>query len=140
MDTAEIAQAGQLAAIQALLQDYFDGLYLGDLERLQRVFHPQARYICAAPGDFHCLDMPAYWQRVAGRRSPAQDHQPRRDRVLGIELAGPCAALARVNCAIGERFFTDLLSLACIDNQWRIVSKVFDYQPVAEAHHSNTTN
>lgn len=128
MTHAGQAESRAMKAILQLLADYFDGLYGGDVQSLQRVFHPRAIYICAAPGDFQYLTMPQYWERVAQRQSPAQTGQRRMDRVLAIELAGPCAALARVNCAIADRYFTDLLSLACIDGQWRIVSKVFDYQ------------
>ncbi|MEC7571605.1 MAG: nuclear transport factor 2 family protein, partial [Pseudomonadota bacterium] len=29
-----------MAAIGALLQDYFDGLYDGDVAKFERVFHP----------------------------------------------------------------------------------------------------
>lgn len=128
MTRAALPELIAFQAIQELLEDYFDGVYFGDLTRLQRVFHSQAQYICAAPGDYQQLTMPEYWDRVSGRQSPHQAGQARRDRIVGIELAGPCAALARVNCAIGNRYFTDLLSLARIGDEWRIVAKLFHYQ------------
>ena len=36
-------------------------------------------------------------------------------------------AFARVNCAIGERYFTDLLTFVLIDGRWQIIAKVFHY-------------
>jgi hypothetical protein len=36
-------------------------------------------------------------------------------------------ALARVNCSIAERFFTDLLSFVFVDGRWQIIAKVFHY-------------
>jgi Putative lumazine-binding len=32
-----------------------------------------------------------------------------------------------VQCAIGEKTFTDLLSLIHVDDRWQIISKVFHY-------------
>jgi hypothetical protein len=36
-------------------------------------------------------------------------------------------AVARVECSIGVKFFSDFLTLIFIDDQWRIISKVFHY-------------
>ena len=49
------------------------------------------------------------------------------DQIVSIEFAGPVTALARVNCSIGERFFTDLLSFVFVDGRWQIIAKVFHY-------------
>ena len=46
-------------------------------------------------------------------------------RQPGIELAGPVTALARVQCSIGPKLFTDFLSLIHVDGRWQIISKVF---------------
>ncbi|MEQ9200292.1 MAG: nuclear transport factor 2 family protein [Rhodospirillales bacterium] len=32
-----------------------------------------------------------------------------------------------MNCSIGDRYFTDFLSLIKTDGEWRIISKVFHY-------------
>ncbi|WP_425407660.1 nuclear transport factor 2 family protein [Hwanghaeella sp.] len=47
-----------------------------------------------------------------------------------IEFAGPKTAFARVNCAIGERYFTDFLTLIRTEDGWRIIAKVFHYDIV----------
>jgi 4-oxalocrotonate tautomerase len=113
--------------IVALLQDYFDGLYHSDAARLQRVFHPQAIYACATEGSLLQLGMAQYLGVVAKRPSPASRNEVRRDRIVGIEFAGPVTALARVQCAIGPKRFTDLLSLVRLDGRWQIISKVFHF-------------
>lgn len=115
------------AALTAVLTEYFDGLYYSDVGRLQRVFHPQATYNCATDGTLLHLDMPSYFAVVAKREAPASRNEPRRDRVISIEFAGPVTALARVECAIGPKFFTDLLTFIFIDGRWQIIAKVFHY-------------
>ena len=120
-------QPSALAAISDLLTVYFDGLYHSDTERLRRVFHPLAHYVCATEGGPLHLDMEAYFAIVDRRPSPASRGEARADRVLGLELAGPVTALARVQCAIGQKLFTDFLSLIQIDGRWQIISKVFHF-------------
>ncbi|HEY1075574.1 MAG TPA: nuclear transport factor 2 family protein [Fontimonas sp.] len=125
-----------IAEITALLVDYFDGLHFSDSARLARVFHPAAQYICATQGRLQHLDMPSYFAIVDRRTSPASRGEPRADRILAIELVGSTAASARVECAIGERHFKDLLSLIHLDGRWQIIAKVFDYTlPEATQRH-----
>ena len=116
------------APIRALLQDYFDGLYFSDAERLGRVFHPSAIYACATSGTLQLLDMAAYLPMVARRPSPASLGQPREDEIVSIELAGPVTALARVRCTIAPKRFTDLLTLVRLDDRWQVLAKVFHFE------------
>lgn len=113
--------------IVELLGQYFDGLYHSDTARLRRVFHPQARYVCATESPLVHLGMDEYFPIVDKRPSPASRGEARRDRIVSIELAGPVTAFARVNCAIGPRFFTDLLTLIRVDGRWQIIAKVFHF-------------
>lgn len=117
----------EVEAIQSLLRRYFDGLYFGDTAILRMVFHPQALYACAAGGPLLALDMESYFAVVDERPSPAGRGDSRHDRVLSIELIGPVTALARVECRISPRQFTDLLSLVKVDGEWRVIAKVFHY-------------
>jgi hypothetical protein len=118
--------------VSALLQKYFDGLYDGDTDKLGRVFHPQAHYYTASEGPLLHLDMAQYLPIVKTRPSPASTRQPRTDRILSIDFAGPSTALAKVQCAIGSKHFVDLLSMLRIDGEWKIVAKVFHYELVEE--------
>lgn len=116
--------------IVEMLGQYFDGLYHSDTARLRRVFHAQARYVCATESPLVHLGMDEYFPIVDKRPSPASRGEVRRDRIVSIELAGPVTAFARVNCAIGPRFFTDLLTLIRVDGRWQIIAKVFHFDPI----------
>lgn len=132
--------AAAFAAVTDLLGDYFDGLYLCDVARLERVFHPQARYWTAVEGELTDMGMAEYLPIVARRESPASRNEARADRIVSIEFAGPVTGLARVQCRIGPRYFTDLLSIIKLDGRWQIISKVFhfDIHPSQEADSCHT--
>jgi hypothetical protein len=120
-------------AVAAVLQRYFDGLYHGDTRRLGEVFHPQALYASATGGELLALDMARYFPVVDARPSPASRGEARQDRILRIEFNGPVTALAVVQCAIGERRFTDWLALLCLEGRWQVISKVFHFEAAAAA-------
>jgi len=117
----------QFAAIVEVLQGYFDGLYRSDTNILKQVFHPKALYATATDGSLLELDMERYFPVVDKRPSPESRGEDRADRILSIEFAGPVTALAKVQCAIGEKAFTDLLSLVFVEGRWQIIAKVFHY-------------
>lgn len=115
-------------AITAVLHDYFEGLYRCDTQILRQVFHPQAIYACATDDDLVALRMEEYFAIVDKRVSPASKGEGRTDRILTIEFAGPVTAIARVECSIQPKFFTDLLTFVQVDGRWQIISKVFHYE------------
>ena len=117
----------RFADVMSVLADYFDGLYNSDTSKLSKAFHPMAHYVCVTDGTFLRLTMDEYFPIVDRRPSPASRNEPRHDRVVSIEFAGPVTALARVECSIGPKFFTDFLTCIFINERWQIISKVFHY-------------
>lgn len=114
--------------VTTVLNDYFAGLYRSDSAILRRVFHPSALYACATDGTLLTLRMDDYFPIIDKRPSPASRNDPRTDRIISIEFAGPVTALARVECSILPKHFTDLLTLIYSDRRWQIISKVFHYE------------
>lgn len=114
--------------VHSLLTRYFEGLYRSDTVLLRTVFHPRALYASATSGELVALDMPEYFAVVDKRPSPASRGETRHDRILSVEFHGPVMALARVECRIASRHFTDLLSLVKVGGKWAIIAKVFHYE------------
>ena len=110
-----------------VLTRYFDGLYNSDADLLAQVFHAKAIYACATEGALQHLAMHEYLPMVKKRPSPASRQEPRRDRIVSIEFAGPITAFARVECAIGPKLFSDFLTFVFVDGRWQIIAKVFHY-------------
>ena len=115
------------AEVVDLLSVYFDGLYHGDTARLAKAFHPDAAYICPTDKPMRQLTMGEYFPVVDARPSPASLGEPRADQIVAIEFGGPDMAFARVELAMGPKYFTDFLTLVRTDGAWRIISKVFHY-------------
>ncbi|MFF3327020.1 nuclear transport factor 2 family protein [Streptomyces sp. NPDC002889] len=116
-----------IAVTDALLA-YFDGLHHGDIDTLAQVFHPGAVYATATEGHLLRLTLDEYLPVVSRREPPVARREPRRDRIVSIEFAGPVTAMARVECAIGPRHFTDFLTLVLVDGRWQIIAKVFHFE------------
>ena len=119
--------APDFAGVAAVLGLYFDGLHFSDTARLAQVFHPKAQYVCVTDGTLLYRDMAEYFPVVAARVSPASKGEARRDEIVSVEFAGPATARATLHCAMGDRFFTDFLTLIKLDGRWQVMSKVFHY-------------
>ncbi len=117
--------------IVKLLEDYFDGFYAGDVDKLKGVFHPDCHFLSATGGPLENRGMEAIYAWVAERPAPAAENQKRQDRVISIDKAGPEAALAKVQIAIEPKLYTDYLNLLRIDRRWQIISKIYSYVPIA---------
>jgi hypothetical protein len=120
--------AAEYDAVAQVVEEYFDGLYFSDTKRLRRVFHPLAQYVCVTDGTLLYRTMEEYFPVVDARPAPAQRGEARADRILSIEFAGPGLARAVLNCAIGDRFFTDWLTFVKLESRWQVMSKIFHYE------------
>jgi hypothetical protein len=114
-----------IGEITKLLQDYFDGLYDGDLDKFGRLFHPNAHLYATDGSALTDLSREQYFELIASRKSPRAQNLTRYDRIVSIHKSGPDTALATVNCAIPPRYFTDYLTLVRTAHGWQIISKTY---------------
>ncbi len=113
------------AAIEAVVQTYFDGLYEGDVGKLDAAFHPVSHLYSELDGEVADLPREQWFELVRNRPSPASMDLPRDDRILMLDISGPETAFVKVACQIPPRYFTDYLVLSRTKAGWKIVSKVF---------------
>ena len=59
--------------ITAILSDYFDGIYEGNTEKLDRVFHPEGKLSCVTDGYLNLLNKTEYLEIVANREPPERE-------------------------------------------------------------------
>lgn len=121
------------AEIAETLTNYFDGFYESDADKLKQIFHPSCHLYYAPDGALQDDGMETVYERVRGRTAPKVTGQPRMDKILSIDQSGAGSALAKVRIAIGDRLFTDYLSLLKIDGRWQIIAKSFSWVLLAEA-------
>lgn len=115
----------EIAAIEAMLTTYLDGLHEGDVHKLGAAFHPCAHLFSAKDGGVVDVPRAAWFDAVQSRPKPSEQGLARHDRIISIDMSGPETALVKLNCAIPPRFFTDYLMLLKTAEGWKIVSKSF---------------
>lgn len=119
------ASTGDIAAIEAVIQTYFDGLHEGDVAKLGAAFHPVSHLYSERDGEVVDLPREQWLEMVRKRPSPAATGLARDDRILMLDISGPETAFVKVACQIPPRYFTDYLVLNRTKAGWKIVSKVF---------------
>jgi len=116
---------GDHAEIVGALGIYFDGFYEGDTEKLKQIFHPACHLYCANGETLMDSDMDAVYERVASRIKPSARGDLREDGILTVDQSGPDCAFAKVYIALGDRMFTDYLTLIPLNGRWQIITKTF---------------
>ena len=114
-----------LAAIEAVVKTYLDGLYDGDGAKIAAAFHPVSHLYNVVDGAVVDLPREEWLARIASRPKPSAQGFAREDRVLAIDMAGDDAACVKVNCCIPPRYFTDYLLLLKTAEGWKITAKSF---------------
>jgi len=112
-------------AIVSVMARYFDALHFADAELMNGVLHPAAIYATADEAQPLIRTREQYLSVLRAREAPAARGEARADRIGSIEWGGTNTALVRAHCSIGQRRFTDFLSLIRADGEWRIIAKVF---------------
>lgn len=113
-------------AIRATVQSYFEGMYYRDVPRLRRAFHPAACLSGHLGGSFVCLPLDRWLEMVEDRSVPAEAGEAFDMAIIAVDVTGWVAVVKVADLYHGLRF-TDFLSLARIDGEWVIVSKVFHH-------------
>ena len=112
------------AAIEAVVQDYFTGMYEGDVERLRRIFHPRCWLFGENRSGSHEFHLSGFLDQIASEPIPKAEGEPFDMRLVSVERTGS-VAVAKVEVRYQGRRYTDYLTLHKAAGGWRIVGKLF---------------
>lgn len=112
--------------IVSVIENYFEGIYKGDVELLRSVFHRDTLLFGNIKGIPYQKNVDGYLAVVATRKSPEVLNEPFQMEVLSIEVIGTIA-LAKVHVPMLGYNYYDYLSLLKLDQEWKIVSKLFTH-------------
>jgi hypothetical protein len=115
------------SSIEAVVRQYFDGLYEGNADKLGEVFHPTADLRWLEKGELQVLTVPDWLDRVRKRPSAKAEGKPRDDVIVSIDRSDESTAFVKVRCQLPPRYFTDYLVAMKLADGWRIVSKSYRY-------------
>ena len=116
----------QLEEIQAVLQNYFEGIYNGDVVQLKEVFHSETLLFGDIKGVPYFKAITEYIDGVKSRKSPRDLGEDFKMEILSIEILGNNAIVKAQLPMLGYNYF-DFLSLAKINKDWKIVNKLFTH-------------
>lgn len=111
------------AEITAVLSDYFNGVFNGDVNLLRGAFHPQALVAGDVNGQPYFKTLDQYLDGVKNRKSPFELGESFRMEIISIEIINQIA-VAKVRLPMFEFNYHDLLSLTEVDGKWVIVNKL----------------
>jgi hypothetical protein len=115
------------STIEALIADYFDGVYEGDADKLSAVFHPSADLRGLENGELLVRTLPNWLDQMRKRPSAKAEGKPREDFVVTIDRSDESTAFIKLRCQVPPRYFTDYLVAMKLGDGWRIVSKSYRY-------------
>ncbi|OJJ23417.1 hypothetical protein BKI52_03390 [marine bacterium AO1-C] len=112
--------------IQAVMSNYFYGIYEGDVARLESAFDKSAVLYGDIKGAPYLKDVPAYIEGVASRKPPKVQGEVFGMKVTAIEVLGNNAVVKAHLPMLGYNYY-DFLSLSKLNGQWKIVNKLFTH-------------
>ena len=114
-------------------KDYSDGIYAGDVGKLERIFHPSSSMFYNGDEGIVAVPIKEYLSIVANRLAPERTGDSRREKLVSIAVPSPDNAVLTATILISGKSFTDQLVLLKQSGRWLIVAKTYHLDSVAEA-------
>jgi hypothetical protein len=110
--------------IQAVVTNYFEGIFYGDIKKLESAFHPQCLLFGDMNGQPYLKNLPDYLEGVKNRKSPNELGENFRMNILGIEILNNMAYAKLHVPMLGYNYY-DFITLSRISGKWVYINKVF---------------
>jgi hypothetical protein len=111
-------------AITAVLEnDYFPGIYEGDIERLGRAMYSDGLLFGDVKGEPYAKTRNQYLEVVKNRQSVKDSGKPFKGTIISIDVVNTIA-VAKVHVKMYDFNYEEFLSFHKINNQWLIVNKM----------------
>ena len=114
--------------IESLITNYFEGIFDGDATKLETCFHNNVTIYGDIQGVDYLKSISEYFEGVKNRQSPKDLDESFQMKIIGIDIIGKIAMVKLHVPMLGYNYY-DYLSLANIDNSWKIVNKIFTHIP-----------
>jgi hypothetical protein len=112
--------------IKSIVSHYFQGIYNGDIDKLEKVFHSQALLFGDIKGEPYFKSVADYMDGVKNRKSPNDLGEEFKMEILSIEILGTIATVKAHSPMLGFNYY-DTLSLNLVQGEWKIVNKLFTH-------------
>jgi hypothetical protein len=119
----ETKQEDLLAISQALEAYYFKGIYEGDINILQNIYHPGILLFGDVKGEPYAKTLDQYFEGVKNRQSVKDSGKPFKGTIISIDVINTIA-VAKIHVKMYDFNYDEFLSFHKIKNQWLIVNKM----------------
>ncbi|KJZ12533.1 hypothetical protein TW85_15735 [Marinomonas sp. S3726] len=106
--------------VVSIINQYCEGLYLGDAKMLENIFHQDAWL--KLPGKRRSLS--TWLEDVRQRQTPKDLGQAYDFKILSVDLVQD-QAMVKLECPLFDFHYIDFLGLLKEEGQWRIVNKMY---------------
>ena len=113
-------KADDFAMITSIVQQYFDGLYQGDVAMLGAIFNADAWL--KAPGVRRSVK--TWLADVANRETPKAQGRAYDFKLLSLDVVQD-QAMVKIECPLFDFKYIDFLGLLKENGQWLIVNKMY---------------
>ncbi|WP_106792730.1 nuclear transport factor 2 family protein [Aquimarina sp. Aq78] len=112
--------------IESLITNYFEGIFYGDITKLESCFHKNVYIYGDIKGVDYLKSVKEYIEGVKSRQSPRDLNENLKMKIIGIDIMGKIA-MAKLHVPMLGYNYYDYLSLTKINNDWKIVNKLFTH-------------
>ena len=116
-----------LDKITQTVQYYFDGLYHSDTEMLKKAFDPGAFLHGYFEGQLVHVPFESWLKQVKKRPAPAKNGEDYDMKIVSVDITDNIAQVKVFDLYLGKAF-TDYLALIKVEEDWRIMNKMFHHQ------------
>ncbi|MCF2905620.1 nuclear transport factor 2 family protein [Octadecabacter sp. CECT 8868] len=120
----------QLDALNTAIETYFEAIHECNVEKLDKVFHPQSSLFDADNGEVFVEPIDSFRADVAGRKSPQSAGQDLEAEVLLIDFLSPLSATVKIRIRAHQNVFVDHLGFVKGSAGWKIVSKIWHLEQI----------
>lgn len=119
----ESQQRDSLAISRVLEDNYFKGIYEGDIALLSTAYHPGTLLFGDVKGKPYAKNLPEYLDGVKNRQSPKDSGKPFKGEIRSIKVINSIA-IAEVKVRMYDFVYEEFLSFHKIDGKWFLVNKM----------------
>ncbi|WP_341214997.1 nuclear transport factor 2 family protein [uncultured Wocania sp.] len=113
--------------IENLIANYFMGIFNGDIVKLEASFNENVNIYGDIKGVEYLKSIKEYLEGVKNRQCPKDLGESFQMKIIGIDIMGKIA-IAKLHVPMLGYNYYDYLSLAKINNDWKIVNKLFTHE------------
>jgi hypothetical protein len=111
------------AIAQALENDYFRGIYEGDINLLKKIYYTGTLLFGDVKGQPYAKTLDQYLDGVARRQSPKDSGKPFAGTIISVSVVNSIA-VARLHVKMYDFEYEEFISFHKFDDHWLIVNKM----------------